>query len=371
MTARYWRITVVLALLVLPLAFPTESSANEGWASWYGPGFQGNHMANGQVFDMYDPTTTACNEFPLGTWLRVTNPANGRSVDVQVRDRGGFGSGLDMSYAAFLEIAEAGRSRVWVTYDVISGPGAEPAPSPEAKAVTSSTGEHVVQLGETLGGIAASYGMDVDALAAMNNIKDPALIVVGQRLKVSGTVDTIRTPSSRGGSLNQSEYVVQPGDTLIGIASRFGTDSATLAAANGIRDSAMIVAGQQLKVPGSGAAGDNPPSGSGPGMESEYVVQPGDALFNIAMSLGTSVEALAELNGITDPTMLSPGQILKLPGGQSQPKKSSSGNSYEVQIGDTLYDIAVRFGTTIEALTAINDIVDPALLKPGLIIRLH
>src|SRR5262245_22190148 len=70
-------------------------AADEGYASWYGPGFQGNRMTNGQRFDQNDPSTTANNEYPLGTWLRVTNPINGRSVVVQVRDRGGFGGGLD------------------------------------------------------------------------------------------------------------------------------------------------------------------------------------------------------------------------------------------------------------------------------------
>src|SRR5207248_2587988 len=71
--------------------------ADEGYASWYGPGFQGNRMANGQVFDMNDASTTANNEYAMGSWLRVTNPGNGKSVVVQVRDRGGFGAGLDLS----------------------------------------------------------------------------------------------------------------------------------------------------------------------------------------------------------------------------------------------------------------------------------
>src|SRR5579883_148402 len=82
------------------------ASADTGVATWYGPGFQGNTMYDGQPYDMYDPTTTACNIYPLGTWLRVTNPVNGRSVVVQVRDRGAFSHALDLSYAAFKSIAD-------------------------------------------------------------------------------------------------------------------------------------------------------------------------------------------------------------------------------------------------------------------------
>jgi len=55
--------------------------ADEGIATWYGQPYQGRRMANGQVYDMNDPTTTASNRFPLGTWVRVTNPANGHSIE--------------------------------------------------------------------------------------------------------------------------------------------------------------------------------------------------------------------------------------------------------------------------------------------------
>lgn len=57
-----------------------------GTASWYGKGFQGKRTANGETFDM-NGLTCASNHYPLGTWLKVTNLKNGKTVVVKVNDR--------------------------------------------------------------------------------------------------------------------------------------------------------------------------------------------------------------------------------------------------------------------------------------------
>ncbi len=87
-----------------PTAYAQEKrmSAQAGTlvtASWYGPRHEGKPMANGQPFDMY-ADTTAHRTLPMGTKLRLTNPANGRSATVEVTDRGPFirGRNLDVSY---------------------------------------------------------------------------------------------------------------------------------------------------------------------------------------------------------------------------------------------------------------------------------
>ncbi|MGB8702065.1 MAG: septal ring lytic transglycosylase RlpA family protein [Thermosynechococcaceae cyanobacterium] len=61
----------------------------EGMASWYGPGFDGNYTANGEIFNQYD-LTAAHRSLPFGTRVRVTNLDNGRSVVVRINDRGPF-----------------------------------------------------------------------------------------------------------------------------------------------------------------------------------------------------------------------------------------------------------------------------------------
>lgn len=57
-----------------------------GQASFYGNKFHGKKTANGEIFSQ-DKFTAACNVLPLGTWIRVTNLKNGRSVVVKTNDR--------------------------------------------------------------------------------------------------------------------------------------------------------------------------------------------------------------------------------------------------------------------------------------------
>jgi len=74
--------------------------------SWYGPGFEGNTMANGEVFYASDPSIAAHKTLPFGTELELTNPENGKKLYVVVKDRGPYieGRSLDVSQAAAKEL---------------------------------------------------------------------------------------------------------------------------------------------------------------------------------------------------------------------------------------------------------------------------
>lgn len=89
-----------------------------GIASWYGPRFEGLRMANGKPFRMR-AMTGASRVLPLGTWLRVTNLANGRVCVIEITDRGPYipGRVLDLSLAAaeMLDMVAAGI--VMVSYE--------------------------------------------------------------------------------------------------------------------------------------------------------------------------------------------------------------------------------------------------------------
>lgn len=76
-------------------------SVAEGWASWYGPGFDGRYTASGEVFNQY-AMTAAHPSLPFGTLVQVTNLDNGASVTVRINDRGPFSSGriIDLSRGA-------------------------------------------------------------------------------------------------------------------------------------------------------------------------------------------------------------------------------------------------------------------------------
>lgn len=152
------------------------------------------------------------------------------------------------------------------------------------------------------------------------------------------------------------EYTVRPGDTLFQIARRFGvTVDAILAANPQITDPNRIMPGQVITIPVEGA----PPPGT-----TQYVIQPGDTLFEIARRLGITLDELLALNPqITDPSRIQPGQVINIPARVAPPPP---GRTYVVQPGDTMYSIARRFGVSLEELIAANpQIPDPSRLTPG------
>ncbi|HJD02259.1 MAG TPA: LysM peptidoglycan-binding domain-containing protein [Candidatus Mediterraneibacter excrementavium] len=99
-------------------------------------------------------------------------------------------------------------------------------------------------------------------------------------------------------------YVIQPGDTLSGIAQRFSTSVRTLAELNGISDPDKIYAGNTIRVPENGSSGGSAPV--------YYTIRPGDTLSGIALKYGTTVSALARLNGISDPDKIYAGDRIRI-----------------------------------------------------------
>ena len=96
-------------------------------------------------------------------------------------------------------------------------------------------------------------------------------------------------------------YVIQPGDTLSEIAQRYGTTVSTLSSLNGISDPNKIYAGNTLKVPENGNSGAQ-----------YYTIRSGDTLSGIAQKFGTTVSALAALNGISDPNKIYAGNTIRI-----------------------------------------------------------
>lgn len=93
---------IATSIMILLAAQSAAAKATTCEASWYGPGFQGNHMANGDRYDMDDPTVVAHKSYPFGTKLRVTNLNNNKAIIVIVQDRGPYKPGrcVDLSRAA-------------------------------------------------------------------------------------------------------------------------------------------------------------------------------------------------------------------------------------------------------------------------------
>jgi LysM repeat protein/predicted esterase len=151
-------------------------------------------------------------------------------------------------------------------------PMTPPTPSVPVAARTparssSSRSEHVVGHGETLGGIAHRYGVGVDALAAANGISRFASIRVGQKLAVPQPGAAVRIPAR--------SHVVGAGNTLGGIARRYGVTVEQLRAANHLKPRETLHIGQKLAIPGSsGVAAAAPESTSDAGDESDARLLP-------------------------------------------------------------------------------------------------
>jgi rare lipoprotein A (peptidoglycan hydrolase) len=91
-------------------------------------------MADGAHFDPNDPTIVAANRWPLGTWLRVCHLD--RCIEVQVRDRGAFGHAVDLSYAAFSQLAPPSAGVITVTVSRIPPPDSGPPHPPPVRALS-------------------------------------------------------------------------------------------------------------------------------------------------------------------------------------------------------------------------------------------
>lgn len=204
----------------------------------------------------------------------------------------GYGGDLDLNQFF-------GDGAMWDKY--ANGNGAPtPAPQPVQPAPAPATNSYTVVRGDTLSGIGAKTGVNWRDIASANGIGAPYTIYPGQVLKLSG--GSAAAPAPSGGS-----YTVVSGDTLSGIAAKFGTNWQTLQQMNGIGDPNRIFPGQVLRVPGSGSG-----SAPAPTAARTYTVQSGDTLSGIAAKFGTSWKTLQSINGLPDANKIYPGQVLKI-----------------------------------------------------------
>lgn len=165
--------------------------------------------------------------------------------------------------------------------------------------------QHVVKPGETLSEIAERYGVSLNRLMQLNGIKDPDLVTAGTRLTVPGGTSS-GAGSSAGG---RGSYTVKPGETLSEIADRLGTTVQRLIELNGIRDPDMVAEGTRLVVPGAPAAAR--PAAVNRNAR-EHTVQPGETLSGIADRYGVPMSRLMALNKLTQPDEIQAGSRLVL-----------------------------------------------------------
>lgn len=103
-----------------------------------------------------------------------------------------------------------------------------------------------------------------------------------------------------------------------------------------------------------------------------YTIQDGDTLSGIAEKFGTTVDRLAELNDIDNPDLIFPGVdlIIELNSSETYNSNTVESTTYTIQSGDTLSEIAEKFGTSVNRLVELNGIENPDLIYPGTILSI-
>ena len=276
------------------------------------------------------------------------------------QDNGNWSSWVGFQYSDAGSISGIGGGSVDLDYftdGIFLSDQQTPVPSvPDEQKPTPNETTYTVRSGDTLSEIAMRFGVSVSDLVRWNNISNPNLIYPGEVLKIRGGASQ-PTPG-----VTQT-YTVRSGDTLSEIAVRFGVSVSNLVSWNGISNPNLIYPGEVLKIRGGA-------SQSTSATTQTYTVRSGDTLSEIAARFGVSVSNLVSWNGISNPNLIYPGEVLKIRGGASQ-STSATTQTYTVRSGDTLSEIAVRFGVSVSNLVSWNNISNPNLIYPGEVLRVN
>ncbi|TCL70976.1 LysM domain-containing protein [Hydrogenispora ethanolica] len=250
-----------------------------------------------------------------------------------------------------------------------------PTPSVPAPPTGPCPGaSYTIQAGDTVYALAQEYNTTIAEILAANPGLDPDRLRIGQRICLPGTAagGTLReetAPETFHGDFAEAisctigtfAYTIRSGDTLYLLAQKYRTTVDAILRANpGINPNALQI-GQSLCIPGS--APTSCPTGT-----SAYIVQSGDTLYSLAQAHQTSVDAIVQANPDLDPNRLQIGQSICIPGtAQPQPPAAcpDGSSAYNVQPGDTLYALAQRFNTSVNAILRVNPGLDANALQIG------
>ncbi len=239
---------------------------------------------------------------------------------------------------------------------------AEAQPQACGRAVT-------VGFGDTLYRIAQRCGTSVGALLAANpQLPSQYFLLPGMRIQMPAPPP----PPAQG---NIIRYTVRPGDTLLGIARRYGITLPDIYRLNPNVDAASMRPGDVIRLPGGIVPPQpSPPPGAG---TVRYTIRPRDTLSNIARRYDLTRAEIRRLNPGIETRPLRVGDVIRLPVGVGAPPPPPpppppvNTLEYIVRPGDTIYSIARANGMSVGQILELNPRLDPSRLRVGDVIRLR
>jgi FOG: LysM repeat len=169
---------------------------------------------------------------------------------------------------------------------------------------------------------------------------------------------------------------VRKGDTLGGIADKYGVSIAAIKTTNKIRGT-LIRPGQDLLITAAPTGMGAPTSTLKAALEEraprntsdKHIVRRGDTLWSIARSHGVTMESIVSSNGLSSDDTLAVGQVLAIPGtttlASADAEVDTRSTTYVVRRGDTLSRIATKFRVRLSDLLGWNDLTKRSVIKPG------
>ena len=190
---------------------------------------------------------------------------------------------------------------------------------------------YIVKKNDNLYDIAKEYNTTVGILKALNNLSSN-ILQVGQILKLPTSLVEETIPG------NYLIYTIKKGDNLYSIAKNYNISLEELINFNQ-QGSTLLHIGEQLLIPINNQTNNN----------IQYVIKPGDTLYNIAKRYNTNVDEIKRINHLNN-NMLKIGETILIPG-------TSNYQTYVIRTNDTLEGIALKYNTTVENIMKANNLL--------------